>query len=201
MWKIVSVCSIAMTCMLSSSIVCASQDSAAFIESLRDQSDMLRRQATVPEFLQQPAPGKHNDAWIQSLTRKSQQASARSKKTPRALYFLSFSIPEDGLIRMLPEARALGIPALVNGLIDNDFRKTAEAVFRITREKNTGGVQIDPMQFAKYGITSVPALVVTCGERYDLIRGNIRLKAALERVAKEGECAPVAEAILRESER
>lgn len=80
MWKIVSVCSIAMTCMLSSSIVCASQDSAAFIESLRDQSDMLRRQATVPEFLQQPAPGKHNDAWIQSLTRKSQQASARSKK-------------------------------------------------------------------------------------------------------------------------
>ena len=98
-------------------------------------------------------------------------------------------------------ARALGIPALVNGLIDNDFRKTAEAVFRITREKNTGGVQIDPMQFAKYGITSVPALVVTCGERYDLIRGNIRLKAALERVAKEGECAPVAEAILRESER
>lgn len=104
MWKIVSVCSIAMTCMLSPGIVCASQDSAAFIESLRDQSDMLRRQATVPEFLQQPAPGKHNDAWIQSLTRKSQQASARSKKTPRALYFLSFSIPEDGLIRMLPEA-------------------------------------------------------------------------------------------------
>lgn len=47
MWKIVSVCSIAMTCMLSSGIVCASQDSAAFIESLRDQSDMLRRQATV----------------------------------------------------------------------------------------------------------------------------------------------------------
>ncbi|MGD3056537.1 type-F conjugative transfer system pilin assembly protein TrbC, partial [Escherichia coli] len=42
---------------------------------------------------------------------------------------------------------------------------------------------------------------VTCGERYDLIRGNIRLTAALERVAKEGECAPVAEAILRESER
>lgn len=36
---------------------------------------------------------------------------------------------------MLPEVRALGIPALVNGLIDNDFRKTAEAVFRITREK------------------------------------------------------------------
>ncbi|HAN6527098.1 TPA: type-F conjugative transfer system pilin assembly protein TrbC, partial [Escherichia coli] len=45
-----------MTCMLSPGIVCASQDSAAFIESLRDQSDMLRRQATVPEFLQQPAP-------------------------------------------------------------------------------------------------------------------------------------------------
>ncbi|MCI3097121.1 hypothetical protein ML405_22115 (plasmid) [Escherichia coli] len=50
MWKIVSVCSIAMTCMLSPGIVCASQDSAAFIESLRDQSDMLRRQATVSRW-------------------------------------------------------------------------------------------------------------------------------------------------------
>lgn len=201
MWKIIPVCSIAMTCMLSPGIVCASQDSAAFIESLRDQDDIRRRQANVPEFLQQPAPGKHRDAWIQGLSGRSQMASQRRKPTPRALYFVSFSIPEEGLIRMLPEARTLGIPALVNGLIDNDFRKTAEAVFRITREKNTGGVQIDPTQFAKYGITSVPALVVTCGERYDLIRGNIRLKAALERVAKEGEYAPVAEAILRESER
>ena len=178
----------------------ASRDSAAFIESLRDQDDARRRQADVPAFLRQPVPGIHNDAWVQRLTRKSQMASAHRKKTPQALYFVSFSIPEEGLMRMLPEARALGIPAMVNGLIDNDFRKTAEAVFRITREKNTGGVQIDPTQFAKYGITSVPALVVTCGDRYDLIRGNIRLNAALERVAREGECASVAEALLRENQ-
>ena len=200
MWKIVSVCSIAMACMLSPGIVCASQDSAAFIESLRDQDDARRRQATVPEFLQQPVPGKQHDAWIQGLSQKPQTASQRRKSAPRALYFVSFSIPEDGLKRMLPEARSLGIPALVNGLIDNDFRKTAEAVFRVAREKNSGGVQIDPTQFAKYGITTVPALVVTCGQKYDVIRGNIRLKAALERVSKEGECASVAEAILRESE-
>ena len=62
MWKIVSVCSIAMTCMLSPGIVCASQDSAVFIESLRDQDDIRRRQANVPEFLQQPVPGKQHDA-------------------------------------------------------------------------------------------------------------------------------------------
>lgn len=201
MWKIVSVCSIAMTCMLSPGIVCASQDSAVFIESLRDQDDIRRRQANVPEFLQQPVPGKQHDAWIQGLSGKSQMASQRRKPAPRALYFVSFSIPEEGLMRMLPEARALGIPALVNGLIDNDFRKTANAVFRVAREKNSGGVQIDPTQFAKYGITTVPSLVVTCGQKYDVIRGNIRLKAALERISKEGECASVAEAILRESER
>lgn len=186
--------------LISACPVLASQDSAAFIESLRDQDDVRRRQANVPEFLQQPAPGKHRDAWIQGLSRQSQTASRRRKPALRALYFVSFSIPEEGLIRMLPEARALGIPALVNGLIDNDFRKTANAVFRVAREKNSGGVQIDPTQFAKYGITTVPALVVTCGQKYDVIRGNIRLKAALARIAKEGECASVAEAILRESE-
>lgn len=175
-------------------------DNAQFIESLRDRSDVLRYQPTLPTFLQPPRQSAQGNALAQGLLQQQREASQRSKKQPRALYFVSFSIPEEGLVRMLPEARALDIPAVVNGLIDNDMRKTAEAVFRLTREKNTGGVQIDPTQFARFGITTVPALVVTCGEStYDLVRGNIRLREALERVASDGDCAATAKAILAEN--
>lgn len=174
-------------------------DSAQFIESLRDQSDVRRYQALPPAFLQPPRPSAQGNTLAQGLLQQQREASQRSKKQARALYFVSFAIPEEGLIRMLPEARELDIPAVVNGLIDNDMRKTAAAVFRITREKNTGGVQIDPTQFSRFGITSVPALVVTCGEStYDIVRGNIRLRQALARVASDGDCADTAKAILAE---
>lgn len=177
-----------------------SADSAQFIESLRDQSDVRRYQAPPPAFLQPPRPSAQGNTLAQGLLQQQREASQRSKKQARALYFVSFSIPEEGLIRMLPEARELDIPAVVNGLIDNDMRKTAEAVFRITREKNTGGVQIDPTQFSRFGISSVPALVVTCGEStYDIVRGNIRLRQALERVASGGDCADTAKTILAEN--
>ncbi|EII5966624.1 type-F conjugative transfer system pilin assembly protein TrbC [Salmonella enterica] len=186
--------------MLSPGIVCASQDSAAFIESLRDRSDAQRYQAPQPAFLQPPRPSVQGNALAQSLLQQQQTASQRNKKQPVALYFVSFSIPEEGLLRMLPEARSLNIPALVNGLIDNDMRKTASAVFRLTREKNTGGVQVDPTRFARFGITTVPSLVVTCNDgAFDLIRGNIHLRQALERVAAEGECRETAKAILAEN--
>lgn len=192
----------ALLCYISSVIAQADSrsDSAQFIESLRNRSDALRYQPTQPSFLQPPRPSTQGNGLAQGLLQQQREAAKRSKKQARALYFVSFSIPEEGLTRMLPEARELDIPAVVNGLIDNDMRKTAEAVFRITREKNTGGVQIDPTQFARFGITSVPTLVVTCGEStYDIVRGNIRLRQALERVASEGDCALTAKAILAEN--
>lgn len=202
MWKLFSVSSIALSGVIYTGVAQAerSADSAQFIESLRDQSDVRRYQAPPPAFLQPPRPSAQGNTLAQGLLQQQREASQRSKKQARALYFVSFSIPEEGLIRMLPEARELDIPAVVNGLIDNDMRKTAAAVFRITREKNTGGVQIDPTQFSRFGITSVPALVVTCGEStYDIVRGNIRLRQALERVASDGDCADTAKAILAEN--
>ncbi|EHG5641076.1 type-F conjugative transfer system pilin assembly protein TrbC [Salmonella enterica subsp. enterica serovar Chester] len=202
MWKLFSVSSVALSGVFFSGVALAdrSADSAQFIESLRDRSDAQRYQAPPPAFLQPPRSSVQGNALAQSLLQQQRTASQRNKKQPVALYFVSFSIPEEGLLRMLPEARSLNIPALVNGLIDNDMRKTASAVFRLTREKNTGGVQVDPTQFARFGITTVPSLVVTCNDRaFDLVRGNIHLRQALERVAAEGECRETAKAILAEN--
>ncbi|MDL6900270.1 TrbC family F-type conjugative pilus assembly protein, partial [Escherichia coli] len=56
----------------------------------------------------------------------------------------------------------------------------------------TDGVQIDPTLFSQYGIRSVPALVVFCSQGYDIIRGNLRVGQALEKVAATGDCRQVA---------
>ncbi|MGS3515654.1 type-F conjugative transfer system pilin assembly protein TrbC [Escherichia coli] len=113
-----------------------------------------------------------------------------------AVYFVSFSIPEEGLKRMLGETRHYGIPATLRGMVNNDLKTTAEAVLSLVKDGATDGVQIDPTLFSQYGIRSVPALVVFCSQGYDIIRGNLRVGQALEKVAATGDCRQVAHDLL-----
>ncbi len=148
--------------------------------------------------LGQQSSGQMNNTdsqWAQSLARQ-QQAAAGAKPVPQALYFVSFSIPQTGLKRLILDADRFGIPATLRGMVNNDMRQTANAVLQLVNEDQRGGVQIDPQAFRRYGINAVPALVVTCGETYDRIAGNLALQQALTKVAESGECAGTAKAIL-----
>ena len=102
---------------------------------------------------------------------------------------------------MLADADRLHIPVSIRGMINNNFRQTVSAVFGLARNGNRGGVQINPVGFRQFGITAVPALVVTCEGHTDRIAGDIRLDALLAKVAKEGDCAPVARQALETARR
>ena len=184
-------------------------DDQQFIENLRDQSAaLLELPPILPEGFAPPDISAKDKAWIDNLLAKQQQAQqkaveaelAQTQRESPFVYFVSFSIPEAGLKQMVPEATQLGIPTLINGLIDNDFRKTANAVFELTKESGDGGVQIDPKTFAQYGITQVPALVVRCEQGFDVMYGNIRLLSAIERIVREGDCQATAQAWLQQRE-
>lgn len=136
--------------------------------------------------------------FLDDLARK-QQASQADKPEQGAAYFISFSIPEEGLKRMLRETRRYGIPATLRGMRDNDLKATADAVLSLVKDGVTDGVQIDPTLFTKYDIRSVPALVVYCRQGYDVIRGNLRVKQALEKVATAGDCRQAAGEILQKN--
>lgn len=138
---------------------------------------------------------RSDNHFLDDLARK-QQASQEDKPQQGAVYFISFSIPEVGLKRMLGEARRYGIPATLRGMRDNDLKATAEAVLSLVKGGVTDGVQIDPTLFTKYDIRSVPALVVFCGQGYDIIRGNLRVRQALEKVVMTGDCRQVATGLL-----
>ncbi|EDR1382322.1 type-F conjugative transfer system pilin assembly protein TrbC [Salmonella enterica subsp. diarizonae serovar 61:r:z53] len=133
--------------------------------------------------------------FLDDLARK-QQTSQADKPEQGAVYFISFSIPEEGLKRMLGETRRYGIPATLRGMRDNDLKATADAVLSLVKDGVTDGVQIDPTLFTKYDIRSVPTLVVYCRQGYDVIRGNLRVKQALEKVVTAGDCRQVAAGLL-----
>lgn len=134
---------------------------------------------------------------LQQSIRTSQGGQENDeKRTFEAIYFVSLGIPREGLLPMLQDANRFGIPATIRGLLDNNFRKTAEVMFELTKEDNKAGVQIDPTLFTDYHINAVPALVVNCPGHSDVIRGSLPLKEALEKVAEKGDCAQTARRLL-----
>lgn len=137
--------------------------------------------------------------FLDDLVQK-QQDTGKERTREGAFYFVSFSIPEEGLRRMLGETRRYGIPATLRGMVDNDLKTTANAVLSLVKDGVTEGVQIDPTLFTEYGIRSVPALVVYCGQGHDIIRGNLRVRQALEKVAATGDCRQVAQGLLQQNE-
>ncbi|BBW24627.1 type-F conjugative transfer system pilin assembly protein TrbC [Enterobacter kobei] len=125
-----------------------------------------------------------------------QSTTMGDKDTFPAIYFVSLGIPREGLLPMLKDARRYNIPPTLRGLVNNDMRQTAALMFELNKEDKDAGVQIDPTLFSQYHITTVPALVVTCPGRYDVIRGSLPLKEALEKVAESGDCAATARQLL-----
>ncbi|HDR2795191.1 TPA: type-F conjugative transfer system pilin assembly protein TrbC [Enterobacter asburiae] len=126
----------------------------------------------------------------------AQSTTMGDKDTFPAIYFVSLAIPREGLLPMLKDARRYNIPPTLRGLVNNDMRQTAALMFELSKEDKDAGVQIDPTLFSQYHITTVPALVVTCPGRYDVIRGSLPLQKALEKVAESGDCAATARQLL-----
>ncbi|HCA3884148.1 TPA: type-F conjugative transfer system pilin assembly protein TrbC [Salmonella enterica] len=168
-------------------------------QQLRDRPDTQLK--TWAEQQIQDNPLQQSDRhYLDDLIRK-QQSLQTEKPASGAVYFVSFSIPEEGLKRMLGETRRYGIPATLRGMLNNDLKATADAVLSLVKDGATDGVQIDPTLFSEYHVRSVPALVVFCDRGYDIIRGNLRVKQALEKVATAGDCRQVAGEILQQNKR
>lgn len=170
------------------------QQNQDFLQQL--QRSAKARQAGPLPRLSVPLKGEDTQ-WAGEMRQRLQRGLATDKPVPPALYLVSFSIPEDGLKQMLSGARRFGIPVAVRGLVHNSFRDTVQAVFRLSKGTNQGGVEIDPRPFTRYGIQSVPVLILTCGEQRDLLYGNQRIADSLEEIAREGDCRNVAKTLLK----
>lgn len=163
-------------------------------------SEQLRKkpQPEMENWLQQQRQNNSLNAQDRSFIHKlaQQQQAYQNKPDTGAIYFVSFSIPEAGLQRMLAETRRYAIPATLRGLVNNDMKQTVDAVSQLVQNGATEGVQIDPTLYSQYGITSVPALVVRCDKGFDVIRGNLKLEQALQKMVNEGDCGDVAQQVL-----
>ncbi len=92
------------------------------------------------------------------------------------------------------DAHTIYAPVIIRGLINNSFKETTSAIYRLVKEQS-GGMQIDPLLFERFQIKKVPAVVVTestaclsnqsCLLNYDVFYGDVTLQYALKEIAKK----------------
>lgn len=109
-------------------------------EQLRQHPDKQLQQELEAQISRNPLP-KSDRQFIDNLV-SQQKAANQEKPSEGALYFVSFSIPEEGLKRMLHETRQYGIPATLRGLVNNDMRTTTDAVLQLVKDGVTDGCRL-----------------------------------------------------------
>ena len=101
--------------------------------------------------------------------------------------FISFSMPNSLLKQVLHQAESENVTVVINGLIDDDFRRTFRTIFELSKSYPKLSFQIDPVAFEKFSIHSVPALVVDDGNQFDVIYGNLSIRDGLALIYQSGD--------------
>lgn len=107
---------------------------------------------------------------------------------PSLLIFISFSVPEATWLSLSQEAASVGGGIFVlQGLPSNSFVELAQRLFKMKEQGLNIQVEIDPLRFRKYGISTVPTFVVQGSESFDQLGGHVSLAYALETMSHRGE--------------
>ncbi|HXH85907.1 MAG TPA: type-F conjugative transfer system pilin assembly protein TrbC, partial [Nitrospira sp.] len=132
-----------------------------------------------------------------------QRSSVEEKHGPQLYVFVSFSMPEITLKRLLSQAARIDASLILRGLVDDDLGKTKDKIAGLMeadaqgRTRIKGGFAIDPTLFERFDISQVPSFVLTdapvtrCTESdcasADHVRlaGDITIDYALETISRE----------------
>lgn len=106
------------------------------------------------------------------------------------MLLVSLGMPQQTVQLYLDQSSRLGVPLIIRGLINNDFKTTMNMIAKLMIKENgmvrKTGMAIDPHPFRDYNIQSVPALIVTDGINTDIVYGNLSLDGLLEKIEQNG---------------
>lgn len=78
---------------------------------------------------------------------------------PTLLVFVSFSMPEPALERLVDQAARTGATLVLRGLVEDSMQKTVARVQRVIGQRKVG-FQIDPQAFDRFAIAATPSFVL-----------------------------------------
>lgn len=118
----------------------------------------------APRLDRLPQPIQSQPVDVASIARRFEAAgvSAASKvleQGPQLLVFVSLSMPEGALRKLVEQAERTRSVLVLRGLKDGSMVRTASAVRQLLGQRKTA-LQIDPQGFDRFGVNQVPTFVL-----------------------------------------
>lgn len=131
-------------------------------------------------------------------------------KKDRLRIFVSSSMPLTLLKAYNLEAAKYGGSLIFKGLPNGSFKELTKLVMQVSKEgeEGLGHIEIDDNAFEKFGINSVPTIILSKNEgegflssknekeEFDKVEGAIGIRLALEKFAESGDLKEVAQGYL-----
>lgn len=86
-------------------------------------------------------------------------SAAAINKGPSLLVFVSFSMPEPALDRLVDQAARTGATILLRGLVDGSLQQTVTRAQRLIGQRRVG-FQIDPQAFDRFSVGVTPTFIL-----------------------------------------
>ena len=190
-----------------------------FLQSTRVQGNLIQSKIKASELEKirrdSEALSMGEESLIERLKAQARQSSNKNEQIVDTMLFVSFSMPKSLLFGLADEGSRFGIPLIIKGLKEDDFKKTVDTFYKLNQKAskerlNFEGISIDPFWFQELHIEKVPALVVikrpsTCMphtpcplQKFDVVYGNSKVVDSLKLIAQKGELRDVAQRILDE---
>lgn len=135
-------------------------------ERHRAPTDAELRSVPVPaapniEALPQPANRAPIDleALAKGFDTNAAQRGLTGKAGPTLLVFVSFSMPEGALSRLVEQSARARATLVLRGLVDSSLVRTVSRVQQLIGTRLVA-VQIDPQAFDRYAVTQTPSFVL-----------------------------------------
>jgi conjugal transfer pilus assembly protein TrbC len=118
----------------------------------------------APRLERLPQPMQSRPVDVASIARGFEAVGASAagrvlEQGPQLLVFVSLSMPEGALRKLIEQAERTGAVLVLRGLKDGSMVKTAVAVRQLLGERKAA-LQIDPQGFDRFGVNLVPTFVL-----------------------------------------
>ena len=118
---------------------------------------------------------------------KIKQNSCALEKQDGLHVFISFSMPKTLLKQYDNIAKKIGARLVLRGFKNNSFKETINYIQEISSQGIA--IEVNPVLFQKFSINLVPSFVLSDGDKFDKLVGNVSINYALERFSDSGDLA------------
>lgn len=149
----------------------------------------------APPTIRPQKPNVDLNGLVRQYAAKNRPPSPQGKTD--LMIFVSLSMPEGSLMRLVHQAQQSGAVLVLRGLKNNSLKTTAEALRKYEQQAKATW-QINPPAFTKFGVKAVPTFVLDKSDQalsasadgcadpgaFAAVAGDVSLDFALEHIAR-----------------